>query len=61
MRFPDRPASNNYLKAPSCGSGTDSTQIRVFIVRHTTLLVPTVLFSTCSARYTSRSSLGIAE
>ena len=61
QRFPDKPATINHLKAPSCGTGTDSTQIRVFTVRHTTLLVPTVLFSTCSARYISRSSLGIAK
>jgi hypothetical protein len=40
MRFPDKPATINHLKAPSCGTGTDSTQIRVFTVRHTTPACP---------------------
>ena len=56
MRFPDKTATDNHPKAPS--RGTDSTEIRVFTVRHTTLLVLAVLFSTC---YRSRYSLGVAK
>ena len=52
-------ATDKNLQAPI--RGTEYTEIGFLIVRHTTLLVLTVLFSTGSTRYRSRYSLGIAK
>ena len=59
MRFPDKPETDKNLQAPI--RGTAFTELGSIFVRHTTLLVLTVLFSTGSTRYRSRYSLGIAK
>lgn len=59
MRFPDKTESDKNVLAPI--RGTAFTELGSLIVRHTTLLILTVLFSIGSTRYRSRYSLGIAK